>query len=609
MSYLFDELYGDKDDAPEVEDKILLMGLQAAGKTAIKDVVFFDKIPDDMVDYMATVHYQRHFIDEEQKSLVIDSGGQEAYWNEAVTHFRHLVFSNVKLLVWVVDVTKPELFEESERRFSFTIRQFKKENPDGCITVLCHKVDLVTPERMVVLHQHIRELFDDERFPIEFENTSIYYPESLKDLVFTVMREAGINTQRFELISNLGEKVEESQEFQSFAVEHKEDPRIQQLRDFLNPEPQAVMPTFGKLDLQFDLTEYGIVEIVLIDKETYSPVIGASSQSDILIEKSMDYLIGLHEIKSKLREMGDQVEPTGTVFSTTSNTVHGMIFNLASNYLLITSLSTITAERKEKLFELILKFAQTTEEVKKVEAPGEVIETVPIEEAPLVVEAEAQLEVAEEAKVEEAPVEIIETPPEMITVEAEPEIQIAEQLAVEPQEVPDVPSEVIEVQPELKNELTAGLTEILQQPSVTEEEVPQPEPVTEMVEGKVEPEVTEEMMQEVGSFVSGEIEVASEPVQAEPEPVQAEPEPVQAEPEPVVETTSDVDEIRIDFNADDIKNFANFLMKTKTEVSNGIFSDAAIKSMSNFLTQTVSKESETSEEVEETIVQETESEE
>ena len=47
------------------------MGLQAAGKTAIKDVVFFNKSPEDMEDYMATVHYQRHFIDEEKSSMVI----------------------------------------------------------------------------------------------------------------------------------------------------------------------------------------------------------------------------------------------------------------------------------------------------------------------------------------------------------------------------------------------------------------------------------------------------------------------------------------------------------------------------------------------------------
>ncbi len=303
MSYLFDELYKDKSDAPAVEDKILLMGLQSAGKTAIKDVVFFDKRPDDMQDYMATVHYQRHFIDEEKKSLVIDSGGQESYWNEAVTHFRHLVFSNVKLLVWVVDVTQPELFEESERRFSFTIRQYKKENPEGHITVLCHKVDLVTPERMVVIHQHVRELFDDPRFEIEFENTSIYYHESLKDLMFTVMKESGIDTRRFELVSNVGEAVEQSDEFQSYVMEHQEDPRIKQLREFLNPEPEPILPTFGKLDLEFDLTEYDIVEMVLIDKETYSPIIGASSQSNVNIEKSMDYLIGLHHLKSQIRDV------------------------------------------------------------------------------------------------------------------------------------------------------------------------------------------------------------------------------------------------------------------------------------------------------------------
>ena len=144
------------------------------------------------------------------------------------------------------------------------------------------------------------------------------------------------------------------------------------------------------------------------------------------------------------------------------------------------------------------------------------------------------------------------------------------------------PSEEIVVQPELKDELAAGLTEILQKPSVRDEEVPQPEPVIEMDEGKVEPAVSEELMQEVGSFVSGERETT--------------PESVQTQQETVVETTPSDDEIKIDFNAEDIKNFANFLMKTKTEVSNGIFSDAAIKSMSNFLTQSASKPEETTEE-------------
>ena len=116
MSYLFEELQ-QKDGKPKDEDKILFMGLQQAGKTAIKDVVFFGKKPEEVEGYMATIHYERQFIDDDKKNIIIDSGGQESYWNEAVTQFRHLVFSNVKLLVWIVDLTHPEYFEESERRF------------------------------------------------------------------------------------------------------------------------------------------------------------------------------------------------------------------------------------------------------------------------------------------------------------------------------------------------------------------------------------------------------------------------------------------------------------------------------------------------------------
>ncbi len=263
MSYLFDELKS-KDADAKVEDKILFMGLQQAGKTAIKDVVFFGKEPGEVEDYMATVHYERQYIDEEKTNLIIDSGGQENYWNEAVTHFRHLVFSNVKILFWIIDMTKPNLFEESERRFSFTIRQFKKENPDGLITVLCHKVDLIPPEELVPLLGHIADSFDEDKYNIRFEPSSIYYAESLKELIYSLMNEAKMNTKRFELITNIGQKIEESDEFQSYIMEHDEDPRIRQLLKFLNPESQASLPTFGKMAIDFDLSEYYFVEFVLI---------------------------------------------------------------------------------------------------------------------------------------------------------------------------------------------------------------------------------------------------------------------------------------------------------------------------------------------------------
>ncbi|MHA1218208.1 MAG: ADP-ribosylation factor-like protein [Candidatus Heimdallarchaeaceae archaeon] len=492
MSYLFDELSGKKGSATEIEDKILLMGLQAAGKTAIKDVVFFNKEPEEVNGYMATVHYQRQFLDEEQTSMIIDSGGQESYWNEAVTHFRHLVFSNVKLLIWIIDVTKPELFEESERRFSFTIRQFKKENPDGNITVLCHKVDLVTPEQMVVIHQHIREMFADTRFEVDFENTSIYYKDSLRELLFTIMAEAGINTKRFELVSNVGQKVEESEEFQSYVLEHAEDEKVEILRDYLNPEPTPLLPTFGKLNFQLDLTDYDIIEIVLIDKKTHSPITGASSNASVSAENSMEYLVALHDFKSRIKDNTEEIDPTGDILTSDSGKVHAMLFDLANNYLIITSFSPISDERKELLFQLILKFAQSTAEV----SPPEPTEQVVIESTTTVV-TEPAVEIVSEP--EPVVAEVVEEPIEIAEVAPSTEIEVdalVDKVVSQPtskaeeveifEEIPVVEAEPVQVEEEsffqkekiVIAEVAVDPEEIVSAPK----EVPEPEPISEIME-------------------------------------------------------------------------------------------------------------------------------
>jgi len=624
MSYLFDEIYGKNEEAPAIEDKILLMGLQAAGKTAIKDVVFFNKAPEDMQGYMATVHYQRQFIDEEQTSMVIDSGGQESYWNEAVTHFRHLVFSNVKLLIWIVDVTHPEMFEESERRFSFTIRQYKKENPNGKITVLCHKVDLVPPERMVVIHQHIRESFDDPRFEIDYENTSIYYSESLKELIFTIMAEAGIDTRRFELISNLGQKVEESEEFQSYLMEHQEDPRIAQLLDFLKPEAEITLPTFGNLDLQFDLTDYGIIEIVLIDRNTFSPIVGASSKINVTTENSMDYLIALHDFKRYVKEKDQEIEPTGTIVTSADEKVYGMVFNLAKNFLLVTSFSEITEEKKKMFFDLILKFAKSTTDSIPESEPAPVIvqesepatvplvsqvPSVPIIEKTASTETEPLPEIVDEPivseetmevpqiKIMETPVVVEETnvvepdvilPPspshvELITEEPKEEIERAKPEPIEVEHTKE-PAEL----PETHVESEAIIVE--ETPETLAEPAPQL-PVPSVLEFNTVPDVPEIKLtdvppeqQIVPEFVEKMV------IETIPEQVEL----IETVVENKVEETPDVtdsaaatlngigDSSAISFTADDITNFANFLVQKKKTILEDISPDA-IKDMSDFL--------------------------
>jgi len=389
LSYLFDELKGKKEGAP-IEDKILLMGLQQAGKTAIKDVVFFGKDPELVENYIATIHYERQLIDKEKKNLITDADGQESYWNEAVTHFRHLIFSNVKLLLWVVDMTREDLFEESERRFSFTIRQFKKENPDGYIAVLCHKVDLISPEELVPLLERVKNEFSDPKFKIRFEATSIYYKDSLKELINQLMKEANLNTKRFELITNIGQKVKQSDEFQKYVVEHRDDPRIKQLMAFLTPKPQRVLPSFGERTIEIDLSEYKIIEIVLIDKATYSPITGISSYEVADVEQTMDYIIALQEFKDALKNKPTDDDSTISIVTSSSGKVHGMIVDLVSKFLLITSFYPITLEKTQIFYELIRKFAKSLDPSQKDKAPTKV-STKPKVEPPIATKTRKEL--------------------------------------------------------------------------------------------------------------------------------------------------------------------------------------------------------------------------
>ncbi len=568
MSYLFDELKT-KDGEAKVEDKILLMGLQQAGKTAIKDVVFFGKEPGEVEDYMATIHYERQYIDDEKESLIIDSGGQEAYWNEAVTQFRHLVFSNVKLLLWIVDMTRPDLFEESERRFSFTIRQFKKENPKGKITVLCHKVDLVPPEELITLLDHVKDNLDEPKYKIQFEPSSIYYPDSLKELIFTSMKNAKMNVKRFELITNLGKKIEESEEFKSYIMDNKEDPRILQLMEFLNPTSVTTLPTFGKASVQFDLSEYDIIELVLINKETNSPVIGTASQGSVSIETTMDYILALQEFKEIIKERKIDEDSTISVITSSNKKVYGMLVNLETNFLLITSFSPISEEKTKTLFGLIREFSKSIDIPTKIDEVIPEVSTIkPVEVTPPTTkvtpkipkevvkvpeviqpskEVVADGEVAEEKSmfsfVNQLKDNLKTQSDEEVILEEEPTDETIQEEVIVPTSEKEIELEDIQVPPEP-----------IIEPTFVEETA------EEVIEAPVEEivELTEEPIPEEA--------IIEEPVEVQPEPEPTKPKPsfvsrLKAESRRYKIKQIQMEAEKLNFSESDLKELAKFLTK------------------------------------------------
>ncbi|MHA1397826.1 MAG: hypothetical protein ACTSSF_08990 [Candidatus Heimdallarchaeaceae archaeon] len=91
---------------------------------------------------------------------------------------------------------------------------------------------------------------------------------------------------------------------------------------------------------------------------------------------------------------------------------------------------------------------------------------------------------------------------------------------------------------------------------------------------------------ETGTFVSGERDSGLDVSQAVP--LTQEPSIIEEAENAVIDSLEE-ESIQISFDAEDIKNFANFLMKAKETVPEGLFSREAIKSMSEYLTQGIGK--------------------
>ena len=125
--------------------KILLLGLNSAGKTTLirhvlegKEFEELENLPP--TDGLKTDEYRYRRLVE---IAIFDCGGQrqflEGYFTEAM---ERTIFSNARILFWVVDVGDKEKLEESRFWFKKTYESLKEFSPDAKIFILAHKSDL-----------------------------------------------------------------------------------------------------------------------------------------------------------------------------------------------------------------------------------------------------------------------------------------------------------------------------------------------------------------------------------------------------------------------------------------------------------------------------------
>lgn len=156
--------------------KVLFMGLGASGKSSIRSIVFEGKDAEDVADYAATINYTRS-----TKSLigtafqVFDCGGQESFINNFIGDQAEFIFSDVKILVWVVDVSNFDQVSTSKFYFDHAIEKLEKYSPGAVVFCLCHKIDLVQADMREELLETMRQFFASPMSTeITYAGTSIF---------------------------------------------------------------------------------------------------------------------------------------------------------------------------------------------------------------------------------------------------------------------------------------------------------------------------------------------------------------------------------------------------------------------------------------------------
>ena len=166
--------------------KILFMGLGASGKSSIKSVVFEGQSLDSVKNYNATINYTRstkNIVD--SAFQIFDCGGQESFISVFIGEQAEFIFSDVTILVWVIDVSNFDAVSTSKFYFDHAVKRLDEFSSNAVIFCLFHKIDLLLPDMRVQVAETMEDYFSTEKdIKILYRPTSIY-----NQSIFSVMGE------------------------------------------------------------------------------------------------------------------------------------------------------------------------------------------------------------------------------------------------------------------------------------------------------------------------------------------------------------------------------------------------------------------------------------
>ncbi len=107
--------------------------------------------------------------------FVYEIGGQTTFLEQALTSYKELLFSDINVLFYVIDVSNFWAYPHAKDYFLWALNNAKEHNKNVKTYVLAHKTDLIPEEeKQNIINQISDALGLGEITEVEIIGTSIY---------------------------------------------------------------------------------------------------------------------------------------------------------------------------------------------------------------------------------------------------------------------------------------------------------------------------------------------------------------------------------------------------------------------------------------------------
>jgi len=168
----------------EFGHKILFLGLAQTGKSSIIRVVFEGMNPQETNTIQPTIRFTRKVLDFSGLTLnVYDVGGQISYLEEAYVALRESIFSQVKVLFFIIDSANFGEYELAKNYFLRAMKNIEDHSKTAKVIILAHKIDLIPEEKREETVQTLKEFFYIDKLKDIILKGSSIFDESIFEVI------------------------------------------------------------------------------------------------------------------------------------------------------------------------------------------------------------------------------------------------------------------------------------------------------------------------------------------------------------------------------------------------------------------------------------------